>query len=68
MYPIYIYLGNYHKWFKNKGSGWALLGLQPVITPRKGFSSRTSVVAYKRMVRRWVMDKLTESITQYETE
>jgi hypothetical protein len=66
LYPIYIYLGNYHRWFKNKGSGWALLGFQPVVTSRKGFSGRNAVRAYKRNVRRWVMDKLTESIKMYE--
>jgi hypothetical protein len=66
LYPIYIFLGNYHRWFKNKGSGWTLLGFQPVISARKGFSSRVAVMKYKRIVRRWVMDKLTEQIREKE--
>ena len=66
LYPIYLFLGNYHRWFKNKGSGWALLGFQPVITSRKGHANRTAVRRYKREVRRWVMDKLTEEIRVHE--
>jgi hypothetical protein len=66
MYPIYIYLGNYARDFKNKGSGWALLGFQPMIGSRKGFSGRTAVRTYKRRVRRWAMEKLTEAIKVHE--
>ena len=65
MHPIYLFLGNYHRWFKDQQSGWALLGFQPIIRAKKGFENRTSVREYKRLAKRWVMDMLVKDITHF---
>jgi Plavaka transposase len=62
MHPIYIFLGNYHRRFKDQQSGWSLLGFQPVIRTNKGYGQRSAIGEYRREVKRWVMDTLVKDI------
>jgi hypothetical protein len=55
MHPLYVYCGNYHRWFKSRQSGWALLGFLPVIRACKGYSNHAGVRQYRRLVKRWLM-------------
>jgi hypothetical protein len=64
MHPTYVYLGNYDRWFKNKQSGWSLLGFQPVIRSVRSFANSDLVRKYRRDVKRWVMEKILGELVQ----
>ncbi len=62
VHPIYVFCGNLHRWYKNHGSSWSLLGFFPVIKCSTTVSSRPLMREYKRRVRTWAMGVITEQI------
>ncbi len=58
LHPIYVFCGNYPRWFCARQSGWALLGFMPVIRPSKGYNSRECIRSYRRAVKRWAIFEL----------
>ncbi len=60
--PVYCTVGNIHKYYKTKRSGWALLGFIPTIRPIKAYTNTEAVREYRRKVKRWAMWVLTKDI------
>jgi hypothetical protein len=58
LHPVYVFCGNYPRWFCARQSGWALLGFMPVIRACKGYTSRESIRTYRRAVKRWALLEL----------
>ncbi len=64
VFPVYATVGNVHKWFKQKRSGWALVGFIPTVRPIKAYKNTEAVRQYRREIKRWCMTQLTETVLQ----
>jgi hypothetical protein len=58
LFPVYVTTANIPRWFRQKRSGWLLLGFQPVIRCIKAFHDSDQVRKYRREVKRWCMGVL----------
>ncbi len=66
VHPVYVFCGNVHRWYKNHGTSWSLLGFLPVIKCPKTVSSRPLVREYKRLVYRWAIGQITQHILTHK--
>jgi hypothetical protein len=62
--PVYAFVGNYHCWFRQQNTGWALLGFLPVIRAIKAFQDHPLVLEYRRLTKKWGISQLFESVIQ----
>lgn len=62
--PVYAFSYNYGHWFRSKESGWMLIGFFPIVRPVVSFANHESVRKYRRLVHRWQMGRLMESVCQ----
>ena len=62
VFPVYATCGNIHRWYRQKQSGWALIGFIPVVRPIKAFKDSARVRSYRRLVKRWCMGMLLKPV------
>jgi hypothetical protein len=62
VFPVYLSCGNLPRWFRQKASGWTLLGFLPVIRSVKAFKNSELVRSYRRQVKRWCMGELLRPV------
>ena len=60
--PVYAFAYNYGHWFRSKESGWMLVGFFPIVRTVAAYANSEAVRKYRRLVHRWQMGQLMESI------
>jgi hypothetical protein len=65
MFPVYATCGNIPRWFRQKPSGWTLIGFLPVVRPIKAFKDSSQIRAYRRLLKRWCMGMLVKPIIDH---
>ena len=62
--PVYAFSYNYGEWWRNKASGWTLIGMLPIVRPVLSHANSDKVRLYRRLVHRWQMGELMSSTIQ----
>ncbi len=58
LHPMYVCLGNIPRWWRQKPTGWSIIGFLPVIRVVKAFKDTEEVKQYRRDVGHWVMEEV----------
>ena len=62
LHPCYLTVGNIPRWWRQKQTGWTLVGFYPVVRASKAFTNRVAVTRFRRDVGHWCFEQMTKPL------